>query len=136
MQSIRYLNLFGKISRISPKHCFTYNNVLIFVVPKPMVAKAIGKENENLRKVSEILHRRIRIVGEPFGKGPSDIKQFISTIVSPVEFTELEISNSEVTITAGGRENKARLIGRQRIRQKELQDILEQYFGIKALRIA
>ena len=56
-------------------------------------------------------------------------------IVSPVKFNTLEMKNNEVTISAG-REGKARLIGRGRIRQKELQNILEQYFGIKVLNIA
>ena len=135
MRYIRYMNLFGRTSRVQPKHCFSYNNVLIFVVPKQAVAKAIGKDNQNLRKLSEILGKRIRIVAEPVGKFQSDIRAFISTIVFPVEFSELEIANNEATITAGGREQRARLIGRERIRQHELAEILEQYFGIKSLKI-
>ena len=135
MQFIRYMNLFSKISKIPAKHCFSYNNNLIFVVPRKNVRRAIGPESSNLRKISGILKKRIRIVAEPKGKNLADIELFVKTIIDPVEYTSFELQNNEVTITAG-REGKARLIGRGRVRQKELQDILDQYFGIKKLNIA
>ena len=136
MQTLRYMNLFAKISRVSPSYCFQYNNMLIFVVPKPRVIYAIGKDNSNLQKLSQILKKRIRVVAQPTAKNQESIKNFITTLVFPVEFNNLEAKPtekpSEITITAT-RESKARLIGRSRIRQKELQDILEQYFGIKKI---
>ena len=135
MQFIRYMNLFTKISKIRASHCFSYNNMLIFVVPTEKVSRAIGPDNSNLRKISGILKKRIRIVAEPKEKEQSDIEQFIKTIVSPVEYTEFKIEEGVATITAG-KEGKARLIGRGRIRQQELQEILGQYFGIKKLNIA
>src|SRR3989344_2312854 len=133
MQFIRYMNLFTKVSRVSAKHCFSYNNVLIFVVPRALVSKAIGRDNENLRNLSEILLKRIRIVAEPEEKTQREIKTFIKTIVSPVQFkdiTFIEQPQKEITIVAD-REGRARLIGRGRIRQKEKSEILEQYFDIK-----
>jgi len=135
MQFIRYMNLFGKVARVNAQHCFTYNNMLVFAVSKPAVTKAIGRDNENLQRLSRILHKRIRIVAQPITKTSEDIKTFITTVTSPIEFNSIEVKNNEVTISAG-REGKARLIGRQRIRQKELSEILEQYFGIKKLNIA
>ena len=135
MQFIRYMNLFTRISKVLAKHCFSYNNALIFVVARRDVKQAIGSENSNLRKISEIFKKRIRIVAEPILKTKEDIEQFVKTIIFPVEYTNFELNNNEVIITAG-REGKARLIGRQRVRQKELQDILDQYFGIKKLNIA
>lgn len=134
MQYMRYINLFSKISRVMPSHCFPYNNMLIFVVPKKEILMAIGRENTNLKKVSQILKKRIRVVAEPKAKEKQDIKDFVTTIISPVDFNEFDLKEDEVNITAG-RESKARLIGRGRIRQKELQDILEQYFGIKKINI-
>jgi len=131
MQLIRYMNLFGRITKTRAKHCFVYNNMIIFVVPRIKVKRAIGIDNSNLKKMSEILSKRIRIVAEP--QGNQDLLSFVKTIVSPVQFKSLEIKENEAVISAG-REGKARLIGRQRIRQKELQNILEQYFGIKTIR--
>jgi len=135
MQFIRYMNLFQKVARVNAQHCFTYNNMLIFAVPRPAVTKAIGRDNSNLERLSKILHKRIRIVAQPSTKTPEEIKTFVTTVTSPIEFNNIEVKNNEVTISAG-REGKARLIGRQRIRQRELAEILEQYFGVKKLNIA
>jgi len=124
------MNIFGKVSRVNAQHCFSYNNMLIFAVPKPAITKAIGKDNSNLERLSKVLRKRIRIVAQPQTKNPEEIKTFIKTVTSPIEFNSIEVKNNEVTISAG-REGRARLIGRQRIRQKELSEILEQYFGVK-----
>lgn len=135
MQFIRYLNLFGRISRIQARHCFSYNNMIIFVVPARDVQMAIGQNNINLRKLSGILSKRIRIVAQPRTKSSYEIKHFIATIVSPIKFTDINFSNDEIVITAD-MEGKSRLIGRNRVRQEELAGILKQYFGIRNLRIA
>ncbi len=132
MQFIRYMNLFGRVSRVSAKHCFTYNNMLVFVVPGYAIERAIGSNNSNLKKLSDILGKRIRVVAEP--KGRRDIAAFVRVLVSPIEYQNIEVKEDEVLITAG-RESKAMLIGRGRIREQELRDILEQYFGIKSLKI-
>jgi NusA-like KH domain protein len=138
MQFIRYINLFSRITRVPVKHCFAYNNMLVFVVPKMAVEMAIGRDNSNLKKLSEILGKRARVLGEP--RDNRDIEEFLKVLVSPIQFEKLEVkeglNGKEIIITAGGLENKSMLIGRQRARETELKQILEQYFGIKNLRIA
>jgi len=106
-----------------------------FVVGKSDVTQAIGPKNSNLEKLSQILKKRIRIVAQPTEKNQEAMETFVKTITSPIEYNAFELKNNEVKITAG-REGKARLIGRGRIRQKELSEILEQYFGVKKLNIA
>ena len=139
MQFMRYMNIFARGTGIIAKHCFSYNNTIVFVVPRPMIQKAIGQNNYNLKKLSEIIGKRIRILGQPTGM--KDLQIFVSTLVSPIEFEKIEVINnpetrsSEAIITTGGRESKAMLIGRDRAREKELKDILEQYFEIKNVRI-
>ena len=49
MKLIRYANLFNKVTRIRTNHCFIYNNTIVFAVPRPLVAKAIGPDNQNLK---------------------------------------------------------------------------------------
>ena len=48
MQLMRYINLFSRISKVSTTKCFTYNNQIIFAVPKDKVSMAIGKGAENV----------------------------------------------------------------------------------------
>jgi len=122
---MRYLNLFGKITRVSTRYCFKYNEALVFCVPKKLVSRAIGKNAKNAKQMSQILGKRIKIIAMP--EGIKDAKSFIQDIVSPVTFKELEITPTEIILTAGS-QSKAALIGRNRRRALEMQKIVKDFF--------
>ena len=125
MQDMRYLNLFGKITRVSTRYCFKYNQALVFCVPKKLISKALGKNAENARQMSKILGKRIKIIAVP--RDIKDAKAFISAIVSPVTFRELEVTPDEIVLTAGS-QSKAALIGRNKRRFIEMQKIVRDFF--------
>lgn len=126
MQDMRYLNLFGKVTRISTRFCFEYNNAIFFCVPGALVSKAVGEDGKNVREISSILRKRIRIIPKPRGIG--DAEKFIRQIVSPVEFKELEVGDDEIVLTAGS-QSKAALLGRNKRRLLEMQKIVRSFFG-------
>ncbi len=128
MGDLRYLNLFSKITRINTRYFFQYNNILFFCVPKNLISKALGRNAENLKKISGILKKRIRIIAKPFSI--KDAKQFIEKIISPITFQNFEIKNNEIIITAG-RMNKAALIGRDKRRLLEMQKIVKTFFKME-----
>ena len=132
MRFIRYANLFNEVTRIRTNHCFEYNNTIVFVVPRKFVARAIGHQNENLEKLSNITGKKIKIVANP--NGIEDIQNFVSVITRPIRFKAIEIKDNEAIICTN-QQNKAALIGKGKIRLAEMQNILEQYFGIKKVRI-
>ena len=125
MQDMRYLNLFEKITRVSTRYCFKYNQALVFCVPKKLISKALGKNAENARQMSKILNKRIKIIAIP--RDIKDAKAFISSIVSPVTFKALEITLDEIILTAGS-QSKAALIGRNKRRFLEMQKIVRDFF--------
>jgi len=125
MQDMRYLNLFNKITRVSTRFCFKYNETIIFCVPMRFVSQAVGKGGQNIKKMSEILRKRIKIVPNP--RGIQDAKKFIEAIVSPVKFNNLEVAEDEIILTAGSN-SKAALIGRNKRRLIEMQKIVEDFF--------
>lgn len=125
MQDMRYLNLFEKIMRVRTRFCFRYNETIVFCVPKTLVAKAIGERGKNIRKMSEILGKRIKVVVVP--KGINDVGIFIKSVVSPVTFKNIEIKDNEIRVTGGA--NKAALIGRNKRRLLEMQKIVKDFFG-------
>jgi NusA-like KH domain protein len=132
------MNLFSRVTRVSAKHCFIYNNTVVYVVPGAWVQGAIGRDNINLKKLSGVIGKRIRVLAQP--SGIQDLNNFVSVLVSPIQFEKLDVINNEkgekeAVIATGGREAKAMLIGRGRAREAELKEILEQYFEIKNLRI-
>lgn len=132
MQSIRYTNIFNKVTGISSNHCFSYNNAIIFAVPRALVVRAIGIDNKNLKKLSEIMQKKIKIVAIPNGR--EDIEKFVSVITHPVKFKDIEIKDDEAIINASS-QSKASLIGRRKIRLEEMENVLKQYFGIKKVMI-
>ena len=131
MQDMRHLNLFGKITQVTTRHSFPYNEMIVFAVPRQMISKAIGVDGRNVRQISEILGRKIKIIAKP--NGIENAEKFIRDIVEPVNFLGLEITEEEIILTAGP-QSKASLIGRNKRRLLELQKIVEDYFN-KDLRI-
>jgi len=126
MQDMRYLNLFGKITRVSTRFCFKYNENIIFCVPKMFVSKAVGEGGKNVKQMSMILRKRIKIIPRP--RGIQDVKPFIEAIVKPVTFKDLEVKDNEIILTAGS-QSKAALIGRNKRRLLEMQKIVKDFFG-------
>jgi len=131
MKDIRYINLFGQVTRISTRHCFIYNNTIVFAVPKHLVSKAIGEGGKNVKKINMITKKKIKII--PIPLGIQHAEEFIKAIVSPVNFNDLEITDNEIIITAGS-QNKAALLGRNKRRLLELKEIVMNFFR-KELRI-
>jgi len=137
MQVMRYINLFERISRVSTTNCFVYNNTIYFAVPKSKVMVAVGKNGENVKQLSDVLRRKIRIVAQPSENMDKvlALKKFIGDVVSPVEFTSLEMNSDGILVLSGEREAKAMLIGRDRSKEKELAEVLEMNFGVKEFKI-
>jgi len=132
MQFIRYANLFGRVTRIRTNHCFEYNNTIVFAVPRRFVGQAIGEDNKNLKQLNHLIGKKVKIVPIPDGK--EDIENFVSVIVSPAKFRAIEIKDGEAIMNAST-QNKASLIGRNKVRLEEMEGILGQYFGVRKLRI-
>ena len=127
MQTLRYLNLFNKVTHIQTRFCFRYNDAIFFCVPKTLVNKAIGKDSENLKKIGSILKKRVKVL--PMPKDDKDIKKFLELLTNPIKFKELEISDNDLIITAGGKQTKAILLGRNKQRFLEMQTIVKDFFN-------
>ncbi|MEA3414337.1 MAG: hypothetical protein U9Q99_02325 [Nanoarchaeota archaeon] len=127
MQDIMNLNLFSKITHVQTSYCFTYNNILMFCVPKNKISQALGRQGENLKIISNKIRKRIRIIPKP--KDINDLKDFFQLIINPAEFKDIKVTDNEIIITAGGKENKAILLGREKRRYEEMKKILKNFFN-------
>lgn len=133
MKFIRYLNLFEKVTKVRTQHCFLYNSTVVFLVERGEISRAIGEAGKNIKKLSQILEKKVKIISIP--KGGEDIERFILDIVYPVKFKGIEVKEGCVTISAG-MQSRAALIGRNKTRFNQMKEILEHYFGIKELKIS
>ena len=131
MQEMRYLNLFERIMKVRTRFCFKYNEMIVFCVPKPLLSRAIGEGGKNIRKMRDVLNKRIKIIAAP--QGIQDAENFISAIVNPVTFKGIEINDGWIVVSGGS--NKAALIGRNKRRLHEMQKIVKSFFG-REFRIA
>lgn len=129
MQAMRYINLLDRISRVKTNKCFIYNNTIFFAVPKEMVSKAIGPSAQNAKKIQESLGKKVRIIAEP--EGIKDANKFLHELVSPVKFKSVEIKDNCIILTGGNNQNKASLIGRDKRRLLELEDIVKDIFAME-----
>jgi len=127
MQDMRYLSLFEKITHIRTRFCFKYNDTLMFCVEKSEIPMALGERGINLKRISDIVKKRVRIIAKP--NGISEAKIFIQAIVAPVEFKEIEIKDNEIILTAG-MQSKAALLGRNKRRLLEMQSIVKDFFEV------
>lgn len=125
MQNMRYLNLFEKITGIQTRFCFEYNNFLMFCVPRPMISRAIGEKGKNIKKLNDILGKRIKIVPAPRDSGDAEL--LIKSIVNPVTIKDVEVAENEIIVNAG--RNKAALIGRNKRRMIEMEKVTKGFFG-------
>lgn len=132
MKDMRYLNLFEKITRIKTIHVFEYNETIFFCVPKELLSRALGKDASNLRRMSEIIRRKIKIV--PIPMGVHHARDFFRVIVDPITFKDFTITNNEIIVIAP-KQSKASLIGRNKRRLEEMKKIMKSFFG-KEFRIA
>lgn len=130
MQEMRYLNLFESFTGVRTHFCVKYNENIIFCVPRQLVSRAFG-DGRNVRKISEILGKRVRVIAAP--RGTEDAGNFIKTIISPLTIKSFEIKDNEIIVVGG--KNKAALIGRNKRRLIEMQRIVMDFFG-KDFRIA
>ena len=128
MQFMRYINLLDSTTRVKTTRCFSYNNMVIFAVPKTFMSQAIGKNAENIYYLQEKIGKRVRIIAESRGK--EDIKRFVEDIVSPAQFKSIEIQGNELVIVAGSMQNKANLFGRNKTRLTELTEVIKDDFGL------
>lgn len=135
MQLMRHINLFARTTKVPTTKVFYYNNQIIFAVPKAKVSLAIGKGACNIKRMSETLRKKIRVVSMPAVDDVEGIKKFVGSVVAPIEFNGVEIKGGSLVVNAG-RQSKAALIGRNRMREKELADVLKDFFYISKLRIA
>jgi hypothetical protein len=132
MQDLRYLNLFEKVTHIKTRFILKYNNTVIFCVPRPMLSKALGHNGENLRRIGIVIKKRVRIIPTPMG--PHHAKDFLLAVVKPAAFKDVEVTEGEIIITAGGTQTRATLFGRNKVRFIELQKVVNDFFN-KELKI-
>ena len=95
LEVINHINIFENITKARVKDCFIDgNNKFVFIVNKEDIGRAIGKNGMNLKRVENVLKKRIKVVSFS-----DDVKEFVVSYSNPVK-VEGVTANDNIVETA------------------------------------
>ena len=117
------MSFFEKITRTRIKDCFIDNNQLLtFIVPDFQIGKAVGKNAVNVKKLENLLKRKIKIVAF----NPSAVV-FVKNLIYPIK-AKVDQQSNIIIIKANDTKSRAFLIGRNQVNLKNTLKITKKYF--------
>lgn len=123
IETIGYANTFENLTRVGVKDCFLdKNNNLVFIVDFGKAGMAIGKDGSNIKRLSNMLKKRIRVI-----EFNSDPVKFTANAIQPLK-GEIRQEDKIIFIKADSMQDKAKLIGRNRQNLNALQELINKYF--------
>ncbi len=132
IKDIQNINFFEKVTRIKVKLSFSYNGMVVFVVQGQNLKK-FPKE-----KLNYIVNQigKFKLITPPKDNSEKEINEFFSSLIYPLTYKNIEIdkTNNELNIYATPKA-KPLLIGREKVRIKELSNIAEMFFDISKVNI-
>jgi len=126
---MKYMQLFENLTRAKLKDCIA-DDKLIFIVEENEIGKAIGKGGSNVRRLEDLLKKKIKIA-----EFNPDIKQFIRNFIMPLQAKDITEENNIVTITGPDTKTKGLLIGREGKNLENLKDIVKRYFSVEDIKV-
>jgi len=130
LETIRFINLFEKVTKSRVKDCFQNKERLVFIIIHGDIRKALGKDNVNISKMERLLNRKIKIV-----EFNPEVLTFIRNLLMPLRVQDIRQEENIVTITGPDTKTKGLMIGSkaQNLRATEL--IVNKYFQIKEIKV-
>tara|TARA_Y100000310_G_C20690685_1_gene821991 strand:+ start:2537 stop:2941 length:405 start_codon:yes stop_codon:yes gene_type:complete len=122
---IGFINVFERTTRASVKDCFEEGDVLVFVVQPGQIRKAVGKGGENIKRVSYLTKKKIKVI--EFSDSPA---KFVSNLLYPMK-AEIELRDNVLVIKSKDNKEKGRIFGREKSNLKRIQKMADKYFKIE-----
>ncbi len=128
---ITYMSLFDKVTHASLKDCIIdQNDNPIFVVQPAEISKAIGKGGSNVKRLSAMLNRKIKIV-----EFNPELTQFVRNFVAPLTVRDVAEENGIVTIFGNDMKERGMMIGRDSQNLRMMEGIVKRYFKIEKMMV-
>ena len=126
---IKLITLFESITGAKAKDCIA-NDKLIFVVEENQIAKAIGRNGANIKRMEHAVKKKIKIV-----EFSSDAAQFVRNMIYPVEVLDVQQENNAIIIRGKDAATKAMIIGRNRQNINYLTSVVRRYFEVSEIKV-
>src|SRR3989338_6966028 len=127
---MQYISLFESLTAAKVRDCIV-NEQILFIVNENDMGKAIGKQGSNVKRIENMLKKKIRLV-----EFNSDIVQFVQNLIYPITAKEIKEENGIVSIYCNDVKSKGMLIGRDRHNINFVNDVVKRHFGINEIKVA
>ena len=127
--SMKLMSLFEAVTGAKVKDCIA-NDKIVFIIEENEMGKAIGKNGANIKRVENMLKKKIRLV-----EFSNDVLQFVKNLIYPLQGLDIKHDNGVITIYGKDTGTRAMLIGRERQNINKLIDIVKRYFDVKGIKI-
>jgi len=128
---MKFMSFFESLTNTKLKDCFVdKNEMLVFVVEENQIAKAIGKNGANVKRIKERLNRKIKIV-----EFNPHLETFIANTIRPLIGKEIKVDDKIVTIVGPDTKTKGLLIGRNGQNLRNYEEMVKRYFDINEIKV-
>jgi len=132
--TLRYIALFEKITRVHIKDCVDTPDKLVFIVGEGKARDAVGKKGEFVIKLKQLTGKDIQVI-----EFSDDPVKFLKSIFHTYGVRSVELENRgdilHATVTVDPQQ-KAKAIGRAGKNLKIARDIAYRHFGIQSVSVA
>lgn len=123
MNIMKFMSLFETLTRSKLKDCIVKDNLIIFIVQPGEMGKAIGKKGINVKKLEQMLKKKVKIV-----EYSTDIEQFIKNVIVPARIKEITYIDGTATLSAETTSDRGLIIGRDAAKLRSYEQIVKRYF--------
>lgn len=121
-----YITLFEKLTKTESLDFLENKGQLIFFVKENNAKKAAGKLGSNLKRLSNLLKKKIKIL-----ELSEDPKKFVEGLIFPLEPSLIELKEGKIILSFRTTEERARIIGRNGSNLEFLSKLVENHHKLK-----
>ena len=127
---IKFISMFESATGAAVKDCFMQNDKIMFIVQENQIGKALGKGGANIKKLENMLKKKIRIA-----EFNPDAVQFVQNIIYPIKPKDITEEDGIITITPNDSKTRGYLIGRAAANLRNYEEIVKRYFEIREIKV-
>ena len=126
---MKFMSIFENITNAKLKDCIN-NKQFVFIVHENEIAKAIGRNGSNVRRLEIMLRKKIKVV--EFNNDPLI---FVRNLIAPLKAKDIKIEQETIIIQGQDRKTNGLIIGRDAQNLREYESIAKRYFPIKEIKV-
>jgi len=126
--SLKIMTLFERITRARIKDVIIEDAMMYFVVQPGEMAKAIGKQGANIKKLQTKFQKKIRIV--EYNILP---ELFLVNLIKPLKVENSMLEGKKIVLISAETSTKGKIIGRNRSNLNKYLKIVKRYFDIDGI---